>query len=506
MTAPILFIGSGISQRYFQGAPTWKQLLTRIIKVYCPGRAEEHYIDLAQECHGDYMETASKIEVEFEAYCKANRYGDMKDLCDRYYSSQQADHQKHLSFMKVFMAGLFSKLELREDVEEELDSFRSMAEKITSIITTNYDTLIEDTLGFAPLIGNKIILSNPYNSVYKIHGCCKSAHDIIITRSDYDRFKQKYELIRAELISLFCHNPIIFLGYSVSDENIKEILRTIYRYVDPNSALAEDVRRNFLLVSYLPGSDNLELQPYSIQIEEGHSIEVHQLRTDNFRAVYDILASANYRTRVRDMKQLKSIIEDIATGDGPELMIENDYLANNVKRSSLALAVASKLTLRSVFTNAKDLINNYFSYMDRQDAKEINFIDKLNIAKKQFFPVYGFLCYGARSHKEGNKLKGQQVNRLKDAIKKCGYTNNYSTIREIFSAPEISNSSKENAILYGFAVGNISVDDLSSYLRSYPGDKSTSYNRLLCLYDYLSYCPEKEKQALYNQPIAQRPA
>lgn len=81
---------------------------------------------------------------------------------------------------------------------------------------------------FNPLIGNDILLSNPYGSVYKIHGCVSDSNNIIITREDYDNFNNKYELIRAQLLSIFIHNPIIFIGYSISDSNIKSLLKTIF--------------------------------------------------------------------------------------------------------------------------------------------------------------------------------------------------------------------------------------------------------------------------------------
>lgn len=90
-----------------------------------------------------------------------------------------------------------------------------------------------------PLIGNDILLSNPYGSVYKIHGCVDKPESIIITENDYKSFRERYELIRAQLLSLFIHNPIIFLGYNLGDDNIKTLLKTIFSYVDVNSDISE---------------------------------------------------------------------------------------------------------------------------------------------------------------------------------------------------------------------------------------------------------------------------
>ncbi|MBP2660129.1 MAG: hypothetical protein H6Q69_3161 [Firmicutes bacterium] len=62
---------------------------------------------------------------------------------------------------------------------------------------------------FNLLIGNNILLTNPYGSLYKIHGCITEPIKTIITEEDYEQFEEKYELIRAQLLSLFIHNPII---------------------------------------------------------------------------------------------------------------------------------------------------------------------------------------------------------------------------------------------------------------------------------------------------------
>lgn len=56
------------------------------------------------------------------------------------------------------------------------------------------------------------MLSNPYGAVCKIHGSFNDPGSIIITEEDYEKFNTRHELIRAQLLSLFIHNPIIFMG------------------------------------------------------------------------------------------------------------------------------------------------------------------------------------------------------------------------------------------------------------------------------------------------------
>ena len=119
------------------------------------------------------------------------------------------------SRFKIYIASLLENIDLKENVSDEIDALVKTRKNIGSIITTNYDQLIEKIFEFSPLIGNNILLSNPYGSVYKIHGCTSDYNNIIMTENDYINFNNKYELIRAQLLSLFIHNPIIFIALAI---------------------------------------------------------------------------------------------------------------------------------------------------------------------------------------------------------------------------------------------------------------------------------------------------
>lgn len=47
---------------------------------------------------------------------------------------------------------------------------------------------------------------------------------IIITQSDYAQFKESRKLIIAKMLTLFAEAPIIFMGYSFTDEDVREII------------------------------------------------------------------------------------------------------------------------------------------------------------------------------------------------------------------------------------------------------------------------------------------
>lgn len=239
---PILFIGTGVSLRYLKNSYTWDGLLAKISQDLT-GNIEDYY-DLKANCSEgedfNFLKIATTLEEKFNTILEANRDGKFKDINDSFYDNMAKG--VNISRFKIYISKIFSNLNYREEKEDELRELKKIRKNIGSVITTNYDGLVEDVFEFNKLIGNNILLSTPYGSVYKIHGCYEDPDNIIITQNDYESFDNKFELIRAQLLSLFIHNPIIFLGYSVGDDNIKKILKTIFSYVSPNSQLAKRLK------------------------------------------------------------------------------------------------------------------------------------------------------------------------------------------------------------------------------------------------------------------------
>lgn len=266
---PVLFIGAGLSLRYLENSYSWDDLLRKVaLDLYS---SEEPYLDIRSRCvksdHQDNAAIASILEDEFDKILRKDRNGKFEYINEQFYSSAKKGIQT--SRFKIYIASLLQKNKYKQEYLTELLELENATKNISSIITTNYDNLIEEKLNFKPLIGNDILLSNPYGSVYKIHGCVTHPDKIIITSNDYEKFYKKYELIRAQLLSLFIHNPIIFIGYSIRDENIKEILKTIFCYLDYNSDEAKQVCNNFLLVEYEKDSQNTDVLEHDIGISGG---------------------------------------------------------------------------------------------------------------------------------------------------------------------------------------------------------------------------------------------
>ena len=192
---PVVFVGAGFSRRYLVGTYSWSELLKKI--VYEMKGSHDFYFDAAGRNANslgeiDLPKVASEIETEFNRLLEADRNGKFKRINDKYYE-YAASGNYSASRMKIFISELVDLHQINDGDKyaTEMELFAKASRNIGSVITTNYDRFIETLIGFNPIIGNDILLSTPYGSVYKIHGCVSHPESIVISDSDYERFKEE---------------------------------------------------------------------------------------------------------------------------------------------------------------------------------------------------------------------------------------------------------------------------------------------------------------------------
>lgn len=489
---PVLFVGTGISLRYLKSSYTWDGLLKYITDELTEN--PEIYLDIKSQSQKNdiyqYDVIASKVGELFNQKLTDDRNGKFKFINDQFY--ELMTQNQNIPRFKLYISHLLNNLEVNDERVAELNDLKKIGKNIGSVITTNYDQFIETTLNFNPLVGNNILLSNPYGSVYKIHGCITEPAKIIITDNDYSNFDTKYELIRAQLLSLFIHNPIIFLGYNVGDENIKKILRTIFSYVEPNSELALKIRSNFLLVEYENGSNNEDTSEHDIDIQGyANTIRINKIKTDNYSAIYKALSDLTLPISAMDIRKVQTVVKDLYAGGSIQVKIVEDL--DSVPNSERILAIGSSRSIKYEYHTFQETINNYFDLIDEENVQILELIGKYKIAKTAYFPIYGFasICENISNKDE---LKTNQKNCLTNALNRVPTRRKISqntTISEIISNERIPESYKNEAIFYCIINDYVTLDDAEIYLRSIKLD-NTAAKQILCAYDIKKYSTDMD--------------
>ena len=119
-------------------------------------------------------------------------------------------------------------------------SRQKLKNKISAIITTNYDQFLEKYIfsnDYTVFVNQREMFSSrSYNiaEIYKIHGSIADPNSIVITEKDYENFDVNRKLFIAKMLTLFAESPIVFIGYSFTDENIQKIVSDFLSCLDKN--------------------------------------------------------------------------------------------------------------------------------------------------------------------------------------------------------------------------------------------------------------------------------
>lgn len=234
--APYLFIGSGFSRRYCDNAPSWRELLMSLAQetrptIQYPLRSYEMEVDADLSTSQRYAQIASKIEEEYNALF-------FQDRIERTAEHDGIDYeeQSHLSPFRTHLAGIMKKTckrcNLPSYLQEELSDLKVAAKhSINGVITTNFDGFAESLFpDFEVYRGQEDLIvtqATGYAEIYKIHGDYENPEGMIFTQKDYDSFEDKKAYLVSKLLSIFVENPLIIMGYSLSDDNIRGILESI---------------------------------------------------------------------------------------------------------------------------------------------------------------------------------------------------------------------------------------------------------------------------------------
>jgi len=154
-TTPFLFVGSGLTRRYLN-LPDWKGLLRHFAECVRDDEfAYSSYENLAKgmECRAGIMpKVAELIQKDY----------DQKWFADATIRTVEGDALKlihnGISPFKVELANYLKKVVvLNETYQSEIEKLSEISEKsIAGVITTNYDTFLEDYFGdFTNMLGSR---------------------------------------------------------------------------------------------------------------------------------------------------------------------------------------------------------------------------------------------------------------------------------------------------------------------------------------------------------------
>lgn len=504
-TIPFLFVGSGLTRRYFN-LPNWNNLLKHMANQI---NSDEYSFDLfvsrAREMKSKYgLNPAIATVIE-------------KDFNEIWYKNPKVRHLDDYYLKKVkegcspFKAEIAQYIKsnsiLNEASKSEVKLLQNVAKKsIAGIITTNYDLFLETYLSeYKVYTGQNELLFSQLQGiaeVYKIHGSVSDPQSIVINESDYREFIDKKEYLAAKLLTIFMEYPIIFMGYSISDKNIIDILSSIVECMD-NSKL-DRLKNKFIFIDYDEEYSGYSIDDSIFTFENGKMLIMTKITLSDYSILYKALCDKKMKLPVRLLRHLKDELYEYVLTNQPTKNIKVASLDDErISNDELVLSIGTIDTsdyvglkglkgintaqwYRNIVLDDLEFDNNTLlsvaSDLARQNSGKlpINSLVSTEEQKSQFDRLYikDFDSLLSKTIKD-NKEKHKELNSIENVIDL-----------------KLGRIHKECLLISYLDEEKIDLDKLEDYLRnifesdpdiliSGSNETKTNLRRLIRIFDYL---------------------
>jgi hypothetical protein len=504
-TSPYLFIGSGLSRRYLN-LPTWLNFLDEFSKNLKLDKPFEYY---QSTTNGHLPLLASKISEEFhETWWSDNNFEESRN------NNKENSSVDINSPFKIEIAKFIeTKLKVNSIYLNEIELLKRCV--IDGIITTNWDTFLNDTFPeFTSYIGQEeLMFSNSFSigELFKIHGCTSKPNSIVVTEKDYTDFSLKQAYLASKLLTIFVEHPIVFIGYSISDSNINEILNKIVSCVD-NVSISK-LKDRLIFIEWSVEKIEPKLNDGNIVLQDKRVLPIKQIKLHDFSDLFIVLSTLKKRLPIKILKNFKeSVFEFVQSNKTTNKMYIGDLtdLSDNQEiEFVVGVGIAQSFSdqgYKAIKTD--DLIEDVLLDNKKYDSNKLicQTLPELIQSNKIFLPVYKYLRKSKNIDSKAKLLVSNSIDNKIIALMKGDNQENYYPapsyakkkieIRKKFSSVNaiVNEYDTIHSLYYIPLLDKSKIDllELSKFLKSILKKepalvKNTMFKKIVCLYDYLKF-------------------
>ena len=344
--------------------------------------------------------------------------------------------------------------------------------------------------------------------IYKIHGCVTNPSSLVVTQEDYADFNDRNAYLAAKLLTIFVEHPIIFIGYSISDTNILEIIGSIIKCVDKKNI--DKLKDRLIFVDWAAGKE-FEFKDSTLFLPENKVLPIKLITTDSFEPLFDTLSTLKRQIPVKLLRKLKdSVVEFVKSNNATSQIIVKDLdKINDDTTVEYAIGIGLSTTLSTQGykgIGVMDIIEDILFDNKGLDAKVLIETTFPSLIKgSAYMPIYKYL------NKSGYLNPDCTVNQTKFALlqkkfpikansPKCfmeqSYKNRTADIRKNHKDVNsiVGNYDTFHAMVYIPLLDIASIDPtqliifLRGTFKSLPNPNVTAFKKLVCLYDFIATC------------------
>lgn len=508
--SPILWIGSGISKRYVEGFQTWDELLSDVAAKF--GVDKDRYMAVRMGVIKDIGDPSpSGDDIAMRMASKLSRIlvkgiEDGEIIASDILDGKSLEQYRHgVDPLKLLVCSSMGRIEFKTDMKDELDCFRELRYSVPSIVTTNYDNVLETLFNNEFKVFNEI---DEYygpdemgiGEIYKIHGTVGSPNSIVLMKEDYDSFQSRYPIVASKIVSLMCESPLLIMGYSMEDRIIREIIGSMFSSFSKQKAM--EISKNIVCLQY---SKDAKPTRGIMQIESSSGLfQIQTVVLNDFLPVLKDISRYRMSFSVNQIRMLRKMMVDVSLSPDPNNDPRLAYAGidgiDDVDpvRTVIALSTKTYLDATKSFKSYSidDVISDvlYGRRLPAEPMVELWF--EADKRRDVYYPIFGYLLSLNRNPEYYSKKLSDYIDKkheqYKEFFRKCDITfasvNNRTSMQAMF---EIDKGFKRaDLITFSLYRGIIDEEEAIEMLRTEfekirKNDKSdTSLKRAVTYLDF----------------------
>lgn len=493
---PFLFVGSGFSKRYMN-TEKWDELLKVFCKEYSDNDFQYNvYSNQVEEkdYYGRQPAIAKLLEKDYnDAVLTLKKYQEFR-------FNHKGQLNNNDSALKIAISEYLLKAQY-DSTNKEIKLLRQLGKRsLSGIITTNYDILLEQLFPeYTVYVGQEELLFNNISGIgeiYKIHGSVTKPNSLILTSADYLEFEKNASYLIAKLLTIFLEYPVIFMGYSLSDRNIKNIFKTISECLTQEKL--DQLKDRLIFVEY---SKTEQLSEFDIQFDR-NNIKMNKISTTDFARIYKVISETKSKYNPVILRQLRRDIYEMANNVQTldkivAVGFENLDDITKIKQFVLGVGVAKNGHIIKAEQLYEDIVfdNQYFN----PDLVIEEYLPELLKNNSGGLPMYKYLNNYQKEIFERvkeNVLKHRTIDSFLNQQLRIQKANYRKSIYDLSVNGIIKNETMELAYkkLIFLEEKEIQIDELKEYLQKYIKTYTPSclknnpeLKRLIRIYDLVKY-------------------
>lgn len=335
-SAPFLFVGSGFSLRYAE-SDNWAQLLERMARL-----AGKPYAYYSSSADGDPLQTATLIAEDLrERWWTAPEFAESRDA----FPSPAGRESPFKYEVAKSLDDIASRLPDVGPLNDELEALR--AATVEGIITTNFDEILEYVFpDFVPYVGqDELLFKDPKGvaEIYKIHGSAAQPESLVITSADFERFRPRNPYLAAKLLTIFVEHPVIFVGYSLSDPNVRSIITSIASVLTNDNI--QQLENRLIFLNWDPDAAEPTVAPSTFALDDT-SIPIRLITAPDFLSTFRVLGQLHRRFPAKILRHLKQEVYELARTSEPSKTVVVSDLESDTNLDQVDVVIGVGVSTR----------------------------------------------------------------------------------------------------------------------------------------------------------------